>query len=118
MAIETVRLTLCRPTLADMPALFEFLGDSTAMQHTRVHTSIRDCRRRVAAHERRRRQDGYAPWTVVNKADGRIVGPATRKRLAMGVTLKLVCRGRPSEFDHASDQRLLIPTSRRPRCRG
>jgi RimJ/RimL family protein N-acetyltransferase len=65
---------LRRPSLADAPALFAFLGDGNAMRHTRVDTSLRDCRRRVAAHERRRRQDGYAPWTIVRKSDGRIVG--------------------------------------------
>jgi ribosomal-protein-alanine N-acetyltransferase len=74
MAIETARLMLRRPTLADVPALFAFLGDGTAMRHTRVDASVRECRRRVAAHEHRRQQDGYAPWTVVSRADGRIIG--------------------------------------------
>src|SRR5215472_7477715 len=74
MATETARLMLRRPMLADVPELFAFLGDAAAMQYTHVDASIRDCRRRVAAHERRRRQDGFAPWTIVSKADGRIVG--------------------------------------------
>jgi len=72
--IQTARLMLRRPTLADAPALFEFLGDAAAMQFTHVDASIRDCRRRVAAHEHSRPQDGYAPWTIVSRADGRIVG--------------------------------------------
>jgi ribosomal-protein-alanine N-acetyltransferase len=74
MNVETARLILRRPTLADVPALFEFLGDASAMRLTHVHGSLRECRRRVAVHERRRRRDGYAPWTVVTPADGRIVG--------------------------------------------
>jgi [ribosomal protein S5]-alanine N-acetyltransferase len=74
MQVETKRLVLRRPTLADVPALFEFLGDATAMQHTHVDASVRECRRRIAAHERRRHRDGYAPWTVVTRAEGRIVG--------------------------------------------
>jgi RimJ/RimL family protein N-acetyltransferase len=74
MATETARLMLRRPMLADVPELFAFLGDAAAMQYTHVDASIRDCRRRVAAHERRRHQDGFAPWTIVSKADGRIVG--------------------------------------------
>jgi RimJ/RimL family protein N-acetyltransferase len=74
MAIETARLILRRPTLADVPELFAFLGDAAAMQYTHVDASIRDCRRRVAVHEHRRRQDSYAPWTIVSKADSRIVG--------------------------------------------
>jgi len=44
------------------------------MRHTRVDASLRDCRRRIAAHEWRSRRDGYAPWTVVAKSDSRIVG--------------------------------------------
>jgi RimJ/RimL family protein N-acetyltransferase len=74
MHVETDRLVLRRPILADVPALFEFLGDAAAMEYTHVDASVRECRRRIAAHERRRRRDGYAPWTVVIRADARIVG--------------------------------------------
>jgi ribosomal-protein-alanine N-acetyltransferase len=74
MTIETVRLLLRRPVLADVPALFEFLGDAGAMRHTHVDTSFRACRRRIAVHEWRRRRDGCAPWTLVAKREGRIVG--------------------------------------------
>jgi [ribosomal protein S5]-alanine N-acetyltransferase len=74
MHVETERLVLRRPTLADVPALFEFLGHATAMQYTHLDASVRECRRRIAAHERRRRRDGYAPWTVVTRAEGRIIG--------------------------------------------
>ena len=71
---ETARLSLRRPNLADVPALFEFLGNAEAMRHTHVDKSLRDCRRRIAVHEWRRRLDGYAPWTIVTKADGWIIG--------------------------------------------
>ncbi len=74
MEIETARLRLRPPRLADVPALFEFLGDAAAMRHTHVDGSLRQCRRRIAVHEWRRRHDGYAPWAVIEKADGRIVG--------------------------------------------
>lgn len=74
MDVETSRLILRRPSLADVPALFEFLGDAEAMQHTHVDASLRECRRRIAIHEWRRRHDGYAPWTIVAKSEGRIVG--------------------------------------------
>jgi ribosomal-protein-alanine N-acetyltransferase len=74
MKIETSRLILRRPRLVDVPALFGFLGDAEAMRHTHADTSLRECRRRVAVHEWRRRHDGYAPWTIVTKADGRIIG--------------------------------------------
>lgn len=74
MDTETPRLVLRRPTLADVPRLFEFLGDPEAMRFTHVDTSLRQCRRRIAVHEWRRRRDGCAPWAVATKADGRVVG--------------------------------------------
>lgn len=74
MSIETSRLSLRRPTLSDVPRLFEFLGDAEAMRYTHVHPSLRECRRRIAVHEWLRRRDGYAPWTIVTKAEARIVG--------------------------------------------
>jgi ribosomal-protein-alanine N-acetyltransferase len=74
MQIETSRLLLRHPTLADVPALFGFLGDAVAMQYTHADASLRACRRRVAVHEWRRRANGYAPWTVVAKANGQIIG--------------------------------------------
>jgi [ribosomal protein S5]-alanine N-acetyltransferase len=60
--------------LADVPALFEFLGDPQAMRLTHADASLRECRRRIAVHEWFRRRDGYAPWTVLRKVDGRIIG--------------------------------------------
>ena len=74
VTIETARLILRRPRLADVPALFAFLGDPAAMRHTHVDASPRACRRRIAVHEWRRRRDGCAPWTITTKQDGRIIG--------------------------------------------
>jgi ribosomal-protein-alanine N-acetyltransferase len=70
----TERLILRPPILSDITRLFEFLGDAEAMRYTHIDASLRDCRRRVVLHEWRRRRNGYAPWTIVTKADGRIVG--------------------------------------------
>lgn len=72
--IETTRLILRRPRLVDVPRLFEFLGNAEAMRYTHADCSLRECRRRVAAHEWRRRRHGYAPWTIISKADARIIG--------------------------------------------
>lgn len=72
--LQTERLILRRPILADVPALFAFLGDADAMRYTHVDRSLRQCRRRVAAHEWRRRRDGFGPWTIVTRGDGRIIG--------------------------------------------
>jgi ribosomal-protein-alanine N-acetyltransferase len=74
MQVETARLILRHPTLADVSALFGFLGDTEAMRYTHADASLRDCRRRIAVHEWRRRRDGYAPWTIVTKGAARIVG--------------------------------------------
>ncbi len=74
MNTETARLVLRRPKLDDVPSLFEFLGDAEAMRYAHTDTSLRECRRRVAVHEWCRRRDGYAPWTIVTKANNRIIG--------------------------------------------
>ncbi|BBK32913.1 N-acetyltransferase [Allostella humosa] len=57
-----------------MPALFAFMGDAEAMQHTHRQRSLRACRRHVAGHEWQRRRTGIAPWTVRALDDDRIVG--------------------------------------------
>lgn len=62
------------PRLDDVPELFEIMGDAQAMRYTQADVSMRSCRRRVAVHEWFRRRNGYAPWTVVDKADRRIIG--------------------------------------------
>jgi RimJ/RimL family protein N-acetyltransferase len=74
MQIETSRLLLRPSRLSDAPALFVFLGNENAMQHTHVDNSISACRRRIALHERRRRHDGYAPWTVIEKMSSALIG--------------------------------------------
>lgn len=74
MPIETARLLLRPPRLADAPALFEFLGDATAMQYTTPRASLRDCRRYLAAHERQRRRIGCGPWVVVERKTEATIG--------------------------------------------
>jgi len=74
MTFETARLLLRPPRLADAPALFEFLGDATAMRFTTPRASLRDCRRYLAAHERQRRRIGCAPWVVVEKETETTIG--------------------------------------------
>lgn len=72
--METERLILRPPRRADIAELFEFLGDPVAMQHTHSDKTLRECQRRVMVHEWRRRRDGCAPWVVVRREDGRIIG--------------------------------------------
>lgn len=68
------RLILRPSSSADVPALFVFLGDAAAMQYTHVDPSFKACLKRVMVHEWFRRRDGYAPWTISRRADGRIIG--------------------------------------------
>jgi ribosomal-protein-alanine N-acetyltransferase len=74
MPIESARLLLRPPRLADASPLFEFLGDAAAMRYTTVQASLRDCRRYLAAHERQRRRIGCAPWVIVEKRTGAHIG--------------------------------------------
>ncbi|MGV2069047.1 GNAT family N-acetyltransferase [Agrobacterium sp. 22-226-1] len=74
VVLETERLILRPPRHADIPELFEFLGDTVAMQHTHCDKTLRECQRRVMVHEWRRRHDGCAPWVVLRRDNGRIVG--------------------------------------------
>ena len=74
MTSETARLLLRPPRLADAPALFDFLGDTTAMRYTTPQASLRECRRYLAAHERQRRRIGCAPWVVVEKETKATIG--------------------------------------------
>ena len=74
MRTETARLLLRPPRLSDAAPLFDFLGDATAMRYTTPRTSLRDCRRYLAAHERQRRRIGCAPWVVIEKQAGTAIG--------------------------------------------
>jgi [ribosomal protein S5]-alanine N-acetyltransferase len=73
-SMETKRLTLSKPRLADVPDLFEFLGDPTAMVHTHCDESPSECRRRIAVHEWKRRINGYAPWVIRAKNEAKPIG--------------------------------------------
>ena len=77
--IITDRLVLRPARLAardrsDVPALFAFLGDPEVMRHTDCLPTLQACRRHIVGHEWQRRRLGFAPWTVLDRADGRIIG--------------------------------------------
>jgi ribosomal-protein-alanine N-acetyltransferase len=44
------------------------------MRYTNCFATLRDCRRHVAAYQWQRRKTGHAPWTIVRKTDGAIIG--------------------------------------------
>lgn len=74
MRLETDRLWLSPPRLADAPELLSFLGDAVAMRYTLGIADLRACRRHIAGHACQRRKLGYGPWTVRSKADSRTIG--------------------------------------------
>lgn len=71
---HTKNLKLSRAHQADVPDLFSFLGNASAMAFTHVDLSAQDCRRRVMVHEYFRRRDGCAPWVVRESGTNRIIG--------------------------------------------
>lgn len=71
---QTRNLSLCPARRTDVPDLFAFLGDASAMAFTQVDRSLQACRRRVMVHEYVRRRDGCAPWVVRETGSTRIIG--------------------------------------------
>ena len=74
MPLETARLRLSLPRLADAPALLAIFGDAEAQRHTLHFSTMRAMRRHIAAHDRYRRKVGCGPWLVTEKATGTVVG--------------------------------------------
>lgn len=72
--LETERLALRPPRLADADALFAFMGDPDAMRFTTLQHSLEDLQNYMAAHEAQRGRVGCAPWVLTEKASGRVVG--------------------------------------------
>ncbi len=74
MALETPRLSLRPPRIADAPAMLKFFGDAEAQRYTLHFETLRACRRHIAAHERHRRRVGCGPWLVTETATGETIG--------------------------------------------
>jgi RimJ/RimL family protein N-acetyltransferase len=72
--LETRRLLLRAPRASDVDALFEIQGDAEVMRFTYCAASRDDTARHLEAHAARFEEDGFAPWTVVRRADERIIG--------------------------------------------
>ena len=74
MQLETARLRLRPPRLADARPLLAIFGDAEAQRHTLHFRTLREVRRHIAAHERQRRRIGCGPWLVTEKASGAVIG--------------------------------------------
>ena len=72
--IETPRLLLRPLRDEDVEPLWEIQGDRDAMRFTWAAPSRAECARRLHEHERARAEHGFAPWVVMLRGDGRVVG--------------------------------------------
>ncbi|MDX1648344.1 MAG: GNAT family N-acetyltransferase [Myxococcota bacterium] len=72
--LETPRLRLRPPRDEDVEPLFAIQGDADAMRFT-FHARDREAtRRHLRAWDRTRTREGWAPWTVLAKEDGAVIG--------------------------------------------
>ena len=58
----------------DAPALFHFMSDPKAMQHTYVAPSLEHCAERLGGYERMRLKSGFAPWVVRRLETSEVLG--------------------------------------------
>ena len=72
--IETSRLTLRPFRDEDVDALFEIQGNREAMRYTHAASSREDCARWHRAYAALESTLGFAPWTLVLRAEGRVIG--------------------------------------------
>jgi ribosomal-protein-alanine N-acetyltransferase len=71
---RTRRLLLRAPDSSDIDALFAIQGNPTAMRFTYCAPHREATAEFIEAYSARFVEDGFAPWTVVLAADGRVVG--------------------------------------------
>jgi RimJ/RimL family protein N-acetyltransferase len=72
--VETTRLTLRRFQDADVDALYDIQRDPDAMRYTYCAPSRADAEQRLKAYADLLDELEYAPWTVILRAESRIIG--------------------------------------------
>jgi [ribosomal protein S5]-alanine N-acetyltransferase len=72
--LETQRLTLRRFQERDVDELFAIMSDGVAMQHTYIAKSREECANRLRTYAASESTLGYAPWTVILRAEAKIIG--------------------------------------------
>jgi ribosomal-protein-alanine N-acetyltransferase len=72
--VETARLTLRHFQEADVDGLYEIQRDKDAMRYTFCSPSRAESERRLRAYAALLEELGYAPWTVILRAESRIIG--------------------------------------------
>ena len=73
-AVKTASLFLRPFVRTDLPALYRFMSDGLAMQHTYVAPNIEQCLNRLAAYEAMRATLGFAPWVARLREDLEPIG--------------------------------------------
>jgi [ribosomal protein S5]-alanine N-acetyltransferase len=72
--VETARLTLLEFADTDVDAIYEIQGDPQHMRFTFSAASREDSKNWLRRHARTRGVNGFAPWTIVHRADKRVIG--------------------------------------------
>ncbi len=72
--VETARLRLREFAGTDVDAIYEIQGDRQHMRFTFSAASREDCENWLRRYARTRGVNGFAPWTIVHRADNRIIG--------------------------------------------
>ncbi|MCB1741801.1 MAG: GNAT family N-acetyltransferase [Gammaproteobacteria bacterium] len=70
----TARLLLRPFQDADLDALYAIQGDTGHMRYTYSPSSREACREWLLRHEAQRAEQGLAPWSVLDRSSGRILG--------------------------------------------
>jgi [ribosomal protein S5]-alanine N-acetyltransferase len=73
-SLKSPRLLLQPFVPIDAPALFSFMSDGLAMQHTYVAPTLEQCTSRLSVYEAMRSTRGFAPWVVRESSSGQVVG--------------------------------------------
>jgi RimJ/RimL family protein N-acetyltransferase len=71
---ETNRLTLRPFREEDIDPLYQIQGDPDAMKYTFCSSSRAESEERLRAYAAEREQYGFAPWTVLLRAETRVIG--------------------------------------------
>ena len=72
--VETAHLILREFTDSDVDPLYEIQGDRHHMRLTVWAESRQACEAGLRRYARNRVAHGFAPWTVVHRAEGRVIG--------------------------------------------
>ena len=73
-AFETANLLLQPFQRTDAPALFRFMNDARAMQHTYIAATLEQCSNRLSVYEDMRATLGFSPWVARVSEDTEPIG--------------------------------------------